>query len=216
MRLSLALLVVLLLFTFTAMASAAVTTHEYVVHTKWNLLSLPGIPLDPDPPSLFGVIPISGNLYKWNAPLQGLDMYIDGDPDSFGHMLLTDGYWLRNTTGSAQPLSFSGLDDNDDMDIWISLPKKGWTLIGNPFSYPFPWVNAKVTDGDSTMLLRDASQWGVRWLSSAAIGWDEVGQGNIVVGVPDDNPTEESLRAWHGYWVRSYKDKVALILESVP
>lgn len=217
MKLSLTLVVLLLVFVFAGMALASVTTHTYVAPPGWSLMCLKGIPLDPDPVSVFGSVEvIDSRLSKWNAALQGAEMYDAFDPELFGNVLLTDGYWLKNTTYSDETVSFSGLDDNDTMDIWISLPRKGWTMIGYPFSYPFLWSNAKVTDGNTTKSLRDASQWGANWMCSVGYGWDEVHQGAFDVGVGDDFPLEDSLRPWHGYWIRSNKDKLALILDSIP
>jgi len=217
MKLSLKLVVLLLVLTFAGVASASVTTHTYIAPPDWSLMCLKGIPLDPDPISVFGSEGvIDGRLYKWNAVGQGTDVYNAFDPEAFGNMLLTDGYWLNNTSGSDETVSFSGLNDNDTMDVWISLPEKGWTLIGHPFNYSFLWENAKVTDGNTTKTLRDASQWGVNWISSVGYGWDEIGQGTFDIGIEGDYSMEDSLRPWHGYWIESKVDKTALILESIP
>ena len=216
MKLSLALLVLLMVLTFAVMAAASVTTHEYVAPPGWSLMALRGVPLDPEPSSVFGSAQIDGRLYRWNAARQSMLLYDELDPDFFGDMLLTEGYWLKNTTGSNETVSFSGLNDNDAMDVWISLPKKGWTLIGHPFSYSFPWQNAKVTDGNTTKSLFDASQWGVGWVCSVGYGWDQTHRSMFSIGVEDDFPMRDTLEAWHGYWIKSFFDKKALILESIP
>ena len=217
MKLFLTLVVLLLVFVFAGMALASVTTHTYIAPRGWSLMCLKGIPLDPDPVSVFGSPGvIDFRLYKWDAVNKGTQVYDALDPDAFGDMLLTDGYWLKNTTGSNETVSFSGLNDNDAMDVWISLPKKGWTMIGHPFSYSFLWENAKVTDGNTTKSLYDVSQRGLKWMSSIGYGWDEVGQGTFDIGVEEDCPMEDSLRPWHGYWILSKVDKLALILESIP
>jgi hypothetical protein len=36
------------------------------------------------------------------------------------------------------------------------------------------------------------------------------------VGLPTDYPATESLIAWHGYWVQSFVDNLALILTANP
>jgi len=218
MKLSLTLVVLLLVFVFAGVALASVTTHTYVAPPGWSLMGLKGIPLDPDPVSVFGSEEIiDSKLIRWNAVAQGMHTYNMFDPELFGNILFTDGYWLDNISGSNETISFSGLNDNDTMDIWVSLPKQGWTMIGYPFSYPFLWKNAKVTDGNTTKSLYDASQWGANWISSVGFGWDEVGQGMFDIGIEEyDYPMEVSLRPWHGYWIESKVDKTALILESIP
>jgi len=212
----LSLMVLGLLVCVATMAAGGVTSFNYSAPAGWNLIALPGIPLDPAVESVITTIPVDGYLYRWDAPTQGLVAYDMFAPEIFGSMLLTDGYWLKNGTGSPKTISFSGLNDNNSMDIWIGLPKRGWTLIGNPFNSSFTWQNAKVTDGNTTKTLQEACQYpgSANWVQSIVYGWNANSQGMYDVGLPDDFPTSEELEAWHGYWVKSYQDKLALILES--
>lgn len=208
------LLVLLAVFGLSITAPAAVTTHSGSLDAGWNLIALPGIPLDPAPPSVFGSIPIDYRLFRWDPISKGLIAYDELDPEFFGNMLLSEGYWLNAV--SSDTFSYSGLDDTDSMDIWISLPKAGWTLIGHPFGYEYPWQNGKVTDGNATLNLTEASQYGANWLCSVAFYWDSSQQGLCDLGLPDDLPTAENMFPGHGYWVQSNIDKIALILEAIP
>jgi len=197
-----------------APASAGVvtiTSPPGTVVSGWSLLALPGIPLYPDPPTVMGSIPIDAKLYRWDAATQSLVAYDEWMPEGFGNMLLTDGYWLQ--ASSAQTISYTGLDDNDSMDVWISLPKAGWTLFGNPFTYSFPWTDAKVLDGNVTVSMADAVHTH-GWLQPLGYWWDSSTQSLLTYGLPDDWPDTDTLLAWHGFWIQTNVDKIALIFES--
>ncbi len=192
-------------------ALTTITSPAGTVNAGWNLLALPGIPVDPTPTSVFGSIPIDGSLYRWDAATQSILLYDTWSPEAFGNMLLTDGYWL--VTDAAGTISYPGLDDNDAMDVWVSLPKAGWAIIGNPFSTEFTWENAKVVDGNVTISLQQAAKT-EGWLNSFGFWWDGSTQSLCDFGIPEDFASTGVLQAWHGYWVQSYVDKIALILES--
>ena len=210
MKVSIVFLVLLFAITVSA-ATAAVIDHTGNVTAGWNMLALAGIPLDPDPTAVFGSIPVDTKLYRLDAATQSMILYDVWTPDIFGNMLLTDGYWLL--ADAADSFTYSGLDDNDSMDVWISLPVAGWTLMGNPFSYDYTWANAKVTDGNITVSMTDASR-SQSWLSSIGYWFDNNTQSMLDIGIPDDYPSTEALPPWHGMWVQSNRDKIALIFES--
>lgn len=195
-------------------ATAALTTITSPVGTVnpgWNLMTIPGIPIDPAVASVLPPIPLDGNLYRWDAATQGLKMYDSWNPEDYGAMLLTDGFWL--VTDSAQTISYAGLDDNNTMDVWISLPKAGWAMIGNPFNRDYTWADAKVVDGNVTISLLQAAKT-EGWLESYGYWWDSSTQSLCDFGIPEDFMSTDILLPWHGYWVQSYVDKIALILES--
>lgn len=216
MKLGVLLLVCAALVGLAVSASAIVTSIGGPLYNGWNLLAVPGVPINPAPTSVFPTgLRVDGYLYRWDAATQSQIMYDEWSPDVFGNMLLGEGYWLSVDTTVATSYSCSGLNDTDIMDIWISLPKSGFTMIGNPFSYNFPWANAKVTDGNVTVSMEVAAKTN-NWLQSIAWGWDSPTQSQFDMGIPADWPTEDFLRAGNGYWVVSYQDKLALILESIP
>lgn len=166
--------------------------------------------MNPNPPDVFGSVPVDARLIRWEAPTQSLCTYDEWMPEEFGNMLVGDGYWLRAT--AAGRVSYPALDDLDSMDIRVSLPKAGWSIIGNPFSYNFPWESAKVTDGIETISLTEARTR--LWLNSIGLWWNSDTQSLCEVGMPDDYAISNQLLPWHGYWVHVTKDSIALILES--
>lgn len=209
MRTRLVLLLVFVVFVLSCAAMAAVDDFPFTLGTQKTLMAFPAVPLDPDPTSVFGSIDIDGYLIRWDAATQSLRAYDMWDPDYFGNLLIGEGYWITSSGGSS---TYQGLTDTDSMDVWISLPKAGKSLIGNPFTVDYLWANAKVTDGNETISLEQARDRG--WLLSIAVWWEAPYQSLRDVGLPDDWCYTDYLHPWHGYWVTTNQDKLALILES--
>ena len=210
MRTRLVLLVFSAVLLISAVAIAVEAPFPYTLSAGTNLVAMPAVPLNPDPAAVFESIPIDGLLIRWDAAKQSSYAYDMWNPDLFGNVLIGEGYWI--TTASGASSTYQGLTDTDSMDIWISLPKAGWNLIGNPFSYEYTWGDAKVTDGNETISLAVARDRG--WLVSVATWWDAPLGSSRDVGCPDDYCYTDVLYPWHGYWVRSSIDKIALILEA--
>lgn len=178
----------------------------------WNLMSLPAIPTNPEPESVFDEFPglIDANLYRWEASLQGVVVYDEWVPESFGNLLITEGYWLNLPPGTSTPICFEGITDNDDTDMWISLPKAGWTIIGCPYSYQVDWNAVEITDGTATVPLSTARDTGM--LQTLTFWWDSAAQGIKLMGLDDDWGDTNTLDPWYGYWVLTYRDNLALIV----
>lgn len=226
-------------------STASITSPQGTFKIGYNLFALPAIPLWDGvsgrapgyPPSVldeYDRIPKRAGLdfrklSRWDSAKQQYVIFDEHRPASFGNLSVGDGYAINLIMRDSSRVSFNGISENDTADMWISLPKAGWTLIGYPHSYPSPdpypgppyyvgtpyyWADVKVTDGIETKSLRDASQYGANWLSSVALWYDNTSGREVTLGLPDDNPDEQSLIGWHGYWVRTYKDDLALIFEA--
>lgn len=212
MKLRVLLLVLLVIVGSIVSTSASVTDLSGTIYPGYNLIALHGVPINPAPTSVFdNGMRLDSMLYRWEGASQSLYMYDVDNPSMFGNLLLNEGYWLM--AASELPYSYEGLNDTDSMDIWISLPSAGWTMIGDPFSKEFPWESAKVTDGNVTVSMQIASRDKV-WLSSTAYWWEAESQSGYDLGIPDDSPSTFNMKPKHGYWVYTNVDKLALILES--
>ncbi|MBP6963962.1 MAG: hypothetical protein KBC96_06105 [Armatimonadetes bacterium] len=182
------------------------------INGGWNLMSLPAIPTNPTPAAVLDEYgsSLEGNIYRWDAALQNLVAYSEWTPEAFGNMLITEGYWLALPAGAPAQLCFEGITDNDTTDMWISLPKTGWTIIGCPYSYQVDWNAVEITDGTVTLPL--AAARGSAWLETIAYWWDSGTQNLKQMGLDDDWGDTTTLDPWHGYWVESKKDNLALIV----
>ncbi|MGB9588623.1 MAG: hypothetical protein ACPL7O_10635, partial [Armatimonadota bacterium] len=117
-------------------------THEWTLASfqelqgqrwpKWNLLSLPAKPRNPDPAAVFAIPPstydpmlIDGVLLRWDGPTQGLIAYDMWSPDIFGAVWNVAGYWLKSRAGG--PIVYVGYNPNivPARDVWIAA-YKGW------------------------------------------------------------------------------------------
>ncbi len=226
MKLTISLLVVLAVGALCASASAAVVTQSDTIYTHfdgWNFVCVTGVPLNPSPASVFADYPrypegmdgIEMNLYRWDGATANQYEYNDVTVNAFGGVLLGQGYWVRGMSNLTPfSYSYSALNDTDDMDIWISLPRAGLHEIGNPFSYNFPWNKVKVTDGNETVSLEVAA-YEKEWIWADAYAWDAVTYNQKSIGL-DEASDRTYLQAKQGCSLFSRVDKIALILEAQP
>jgi len=212
--------------------TALADTVTFDTYSGWNLICAPQVPLTPDTASVFANFDLmfTTGLTRWDSPTQSMLPY---DPFSenggeFGRVLLGDGYWLYDT---ANTITYSAVPDgvpdanNNMTDMWISLPgtgsgNGGWNLIGHPFNhdtaisatsdeYGNPLGdNIFVTDGKELKTLAQANDDG--WLDGAFQYWDGSTQSMLSTGYFFND--DDHLRAKHGYWVRTYKDNLAMII----
>ena len=138
----------ILLLINNSVIAAPQTLNKSFAQNSWSIVSLPGIPLNPGPEAMFSTLG-GVSLLRWAAPNQSLISYSELDPELFGNLIMTAGYWVIPTM-SATDMSYSGLNDNETVDMWISLPKTGWTFIGNPYQHNVVWADVKVTNGKIT------------------------------------------------------------------
>ena len=186
------------------------------INPGWNLIALPAIPTSPAVADVLDECPDAlgiGYIYRWDTVAQGIKVYDMYNVEDFGNMLITEGYWLQITGNDSSVISYEGITDNDDTDMWISLPKTGWTIIGCPFSYNVDWNAVEITDGTATVPLSTARN--NSWLYTICYWWDSQAGGLQQIGLDDDWVGDSTMRPWHGYWIQSLKDNLALIVEAV-
>jgi hypothetical protein len=215
-------------------AGAAVTSYSSGAGDLFmgqNLIALPVVPTDLDgsgngpgyPEFILSPIDITGtNLSRWNAATQ-TGLY-RGDT-GFGNLLSSDGYTL--TAADSTPFSFNGANDLQQTDYWISLPKMGTTVVGNPYLYSVDWTQIAVTNGMTTVSIDTAITNG--WLSNVAnapyvpavMGFDNSWKYDVPIGPASSMPASPQattqfaatrLEPWRGYKITSLVDNLALIV----
>ncbi len=215
MKLSVLLLVLLAVLCLCSLASAGIVHVDEHLWAGANQICMQGVPINPDPLVVFAGIPVDSDvpLYRWDAATQTQYLYDVWAPWNFGNILMGDGYTIYCTAPA--DYGYDTLSDVDTMDVWISLPKAGWSLIGNPYSVPYNWENAKVTDGNTTVSMQVASKVN-NWMQSTGFWWNAAEQSQYDIGITEDWPSTINMPTKHGIWINSWVDKIALILETTP
>jgi len=206
----------------------------------WALVGLPNVPIDPNPESVFlttkDYMPSDALIenLSWFDSVSDQDwyeyVYYDGyklvlsptqqDPGHterqgypFGVVYSARGYWVRlsETDGS---ISYQGVGAPvQSTDRYISLPCHSYTLIGNPFDHSVFYQSVLVSDGKTVLSLMDA--WRNNWIYPYGFWWNCANQSQYMVEGDlewADLETGICMRPWHGFWVCSNKDALALII----
>lgn len=182
----------------------------------------------------------AGTLTRFNATDGSWPVY-DGIPGSpFGKLLLGDGYQFRSSITTA--INYRGVPDGvpgtdgKKTDMWISLPGLktdanteapvggGWALIGTPYatdvqSYPLNEDGSFVTDTEGNMVWNINFTDGTSvksWMAAIEAEWVSgtmfaISDG-FMVPVAYDDATPPVLKAGRGYWVKTFKDDIAMII----
>lgn len=186
-----------------------------VLSPGFNLIAPPLVPIDPYPENVFSGINIEGRLSRYNPITTSMIDFSPWTPEEYGGVLLGDGAWLY--VDSEVTWTYEGLPNgvpdlnNVKTDMWVSLPKAGATLIGHPFKDDVELVNCLVTDGTATKSWDDAVAAG--WVAPLLTGYDAPSMSYYDVGT--DFIYVQVLQAYHGYWVYSNKDNLAMIIPAV-
>jgi len=228
---SIFLVVLVLLSCIPFTCARAVTVESPDLSTGWNIVSVPAIPRNPDPKVVFSNFLVSGSLdqlYRWDSPVGSWVLYDEWSPGVFRGILLAEGYYFMYDPTKYQPghdpsISFDGITENDTTDMWVSLPglqyddaEGGWTIVGCPYSVPYPWEAVKITDGTTTLTVREASRLANPWLTDEQWAWNAQKQSFEKLGLPETFPDRLDMEPWQGYWIRTFKDNLALIFEALP
>lgn len=190
------------------LAKSVVTAPSGTIGVGLDLFSMPYVPMDPSPGTTLTGLNISGRLFRWDNASQAFIAYDPIQPVVFGSLCPYEGYALLAT--AAGTISFEGIPI-PTVDARISLVKRGWSLIANPFNAPILWEHVSVTDGNRTLSLRDAYAAG--WIGRIAFTWDnQAGNFGYVGTGARGSRFDDSLRPWKAYWAATYQDGLALII----
>lgn len=216
-------LVLALMVVAAGVSVAATATID--VYPGWNQIAAPLVPFDPDPESVFADAPsgLDSMLYRVSPAEGGSIVYDEFDPESFGGVLLGDGYQLRAFT--AATLTVEGVEDGVPdaqgvkTDMWISLPGSGfgtgaWHLIGQPFAhdtYVDETSGLSFTDGTDVKTWIEAVIAG--WVGDAFYGSDPSVGGMFMV-TSDGFGDSDSLEAGKSYQIQTFVDNLAMIVSA--
>ncbi|MFA5033916.1 MAG: LamG-like jellyroll fold domain-containing protein, partial [bacterium] len=153
----------------------------------WTMISVPVIPTNLDPKTIFGEY--ANPYYLYNYSQLGSYQTPDSVKNGFG-------YWM----GVTQPCIIDALGAVDTTTRFVPLEKNceiAWNLVGCPF-YNSVWL-------DSVKVQRGGT---VRSMDSAAIfGWV---QPTLYTYISNEYIEDSLLSPWQGYWFPTLKDSCTL------
>jgi hypothetical protein len=186
--------------------TTVLTSPASIGLTGFNMIGVPCAPVDPAPESVFAGVSIDGRLFGWDG-----SYYLRYDSlqaSDFGGVHRGNGYWLFLT--SPDGFSYEGISDAGAADMRISMPKRGWQLISQPFTTATSRSNVYVTDGKQTLTADEAAR--LRWIRSVAFSWNSQFIRFDTVSLRTGTAGTSSFTPWSGYWIRTYSDGLALII----
>lgn len=169
--------------------------------TDFSLLGLPVPPNNPLPSSVFNDLGSSFALFRYDYATEQTLKY--PDDSNFGNMLMTNSYWLLNS--SAQSSFTYSARRIDEGDWWVNLPRAGASLVPNPANGNVPWQNVRVCDGQETVNLSEALQR--NWLEPTALSYSSGAYQSVDLLSPSVN----MLRGY-SYVVYPKRDMLALLV----
>jgi hypothetical protein len=209
-----------------ACAGSFAATATIDIYGGWQSIAVPIVPLDPVPSHVLAPLDwdnSNATLSRWDPLAPGFVTYSynygDGVDPVFGGMLLGDGYMVYPDyfTGA---ITVTGLESGvpattggAKTDMWISLPKIGWAMIGNPYAQDFDidqdlGTPMSFTDGTTVKGWPDAVAAG--WVAEIALRYDAVLQRWVTAGI---NYNEEwGWKKSAGYILDVKQDNLAMII----
>jgi hypothetical protein len=185
----------------------------FAKHARWNLVSVPASPVNPDPVSVFAGIDVANaSLQFWpNNPSDsasiGFQMWNPGTGWS-GPIVRGVPYWfLESNATTDKTINYMGYPPAGDFILQLNdrQTKKDapyWIMFGTPFPNDVPAANLSFTNQwvpitNGTWL--EASSKNV--VASKAFGFDAAAQQYFSVGPTETNPDRTVLQPWYGYWL---------------
>ncbi len=173
----------------------------------FNLIGVPCVPTDPAPATVFSGLDIDGKLLQWDGSI--FSAYDGANPIPFGGILRGEGYGLNSQQDGG--VSYQAIADEGAADMRVTLLQSGWNLVSQPFAAPTHYAEMLVTDGCQTLSARDAVQAG--WIMPLLFTWDNATQRLGHVWLKSKGKRQiEDVMPWQGYWARTHKDDLALII----
>ncbi len=117
------------------------------------------------------------------------------------------GFWLLASSASDLAVQVVG-NDQPDVDMWVSLPAEGFSLIGHTFDHPTRADDCLVSDGTCVVSVEEAADNG--WVDGILYYWDNFSSALCTIDVGFDSAND--LEPWHGYWIRASRPNLAFII----
>ncbi len=198
---------------FAGSAPAFTSSTGFVKGGKWNLVSVPADPINPDPPVVFSTIELANSSFQfWNNNAVG------GGYQSYGTLFGWTGpvvrgtpYWfLEPGRTDNTEIRFSGTAPGSDFEMTIParVAAPFWIMFGTPFPNPVPADSIQFKNvakrGDLWLSWTEAfseSNASLRIVDSNAQGWSaELNRFNTM-GPTAYMAESHQAEPWWGYWM---------------
>jgi hypothetical protein len=173
----------------------------------WNLITLPGEPVEPDPAAVFDELValglLNGSLYRY-LPGVGYRGWWQDDPAGFGDPIQAgEGYWLY--VYGPVTISYDAFVAFAPREI--ELAEAGWHLIGSGHTANVAVSTCTVSQGGGAAV-PFAGQSDL-WISDPLYGWS-IGIGGYFTCGVDVMDSDDSLRTFSGYWAYAFVTDLTL------
>jgi len=165
------------------------------------------MPVNPAPDSVLGGIELDGRVFCWDPIIGGVVMYDAFQPELFPRLHVSAGFWLLASSPSDLVVEVVG-NNQPDVDMWVSLPGQGFSLIGHTFDYYTEADNCLVSDGTRVISIEEAVNNG--WIDPVLYYWDNSSSGLRTIDIGFEGVND--LEPWRGYWVKTSRPNLALII----
>jgi PKD repeat protein len=187
-------------------AAGTITVSLPLTVAGWQLITLPGQPVNPNPAAVFDELPLaylSGCLHRYISGV-GYQAWWPTSPSAFGGPLQPgEGYWLY--IHSPVTITYQAVCTFTEQQVHFA--EAGWHLAGSPQTSNLPVASCTVHQGAASPVAF-ASQTGV-WLADPLQSWDPVAWGYVSCGVQGGD-LDTILRAGRGHWVYTFVPDVTL------
>jgi hypothetical protein len=198
------------IFTTPLMKKIFNSPSNFIKSGRWNLVSLPGEPVNGDPLSIFSEIYLPSCSFQfWRNDAEG-GGYVSYGTDWQGPAKRGVPYWFLYTYSTInKSVSYEGYVPVDDYELIIPAHQTApyWVMIGLPFDQPIAAADLRFKNitkrGDSWLSWQEAYSSGnpsLRIVESNLQGWNvELNQFQGIT-VPEWNDDLFQLNPWWGYW----------------
>lgn len=161
----------------------------------WEMVSVPFVGADPQPPALFGLGSAALRAIRFNPVTAVYEDVIASNPG--------EGFWFRPVQDVDVTLQNATPVTNSSTQPYLITLKPGWNMIGNPYLYSSVWGRYRVlkdpTKGSVPLKDAVASNW-IR----GTVYWYDIEAGDY--GYSSSPFT--AIKPWSGYWVRALQSVV--------
>lgn len=193
------------LYAFSPAAKPMVfTSPTDFVHTGWNLVSLPGIPTNPDPVAVFAGYDIGNSSFQyWRNDVEGGGYQIYGDSFGWkGPMQVGIPYWLLNES-SGYTISFSGTLIATDQVLTIPAHAAApyWFMFSHPLNHRTPCTSVRFSTAGSPTPVDWPTAYANHIVESTALTFEATTGSFVIVGPGTQFVDRDCLEPWYGYWL---------------